>query len=304
MMKKLKILSILLLSTIVFFSCEQYEQDDYQEYVVVEGYMTAGERLPDIYVSSTLPANSEYSFENSAISNATVLVSRLDDDGNPEEVFEYAELIDQPGVYFPLVQSYRVKPLTQYQLDVVFNNRPEEIRAVTTVPDQVEVINDIPESVVYQSENQLEIVLDRIQQTSDGQNVFVFNSISLDPAIENLTPFYLSVVEDDEDIDINEYVRNSSGLINEGNFEPQPDGTVLLRFPWIGVAFYGDNLVVTLSVDKNLADVIRSQEVQLGGSTLSPGEIPNLLYNIDGGIGVFGSMTADTIRTSFARPFE
>lgn len=300
----MKKFTILIASIFYLISCDSYDQDDYREFVVVEGYVTAGERLPEILVSSTLPADSEYSFENSALSNATVLVSLLDENGEPEVGFEYAENIDRPGEYYPLVQSYRVEPLRTYRLDVQFNDRPEEIRATTTVPDQVEVINDIPESVVYQSENQLEIVLDELQQTSDGQNVFVFNTISLDPAVENLTPFYLSVVEDDEDIDISEYVRNSSGLINEGNFDPLPDGTVLLRFPWIGVAFYGENLVVTLSVDKNLADVIRSQEVQLGGSTLSPGEIPNLLYSVEGGIGVFGSMTADTIRTSFSRPFE
>lgn len=300
----MKKFTILIASIFYLISCDSYDQDDYREFVVVEGYVTAGERLPEILVSSTLPADSEYSFENSALSNATVLVSLLDENGEPEVGFEYAENIDRPGEYYPLVQSYRVEPLRTYRLDVQFNDRPEEIRATTTVPDQVEVINDIPESVVYQSENQLEIVLDELQQTSDGQNVFVFNTISLNPAVENLTPFYLSVVEDDEDIDISEYVRNSSGLINEGNFDPLPDGTVLLRFPWIGVAFYGENLVVTLSVDKNLADVIRSQEVQLGGSTLSPGEIPNLLYSVEGGIGVFGSMTADTIRTSFSRPFE
>jgi len=286
-------------------NCQSYNQDDYQEYVVVEGYITAGERLPDIYVSTTLPSDSTYSFEESAISNAIVQITRLDDSGEPEELFEYVENLDRPGTYSPIIQSYRAEPLESYRLDIVFNDRPEEIRAVTTVPDQVEVINEIPESVVYQSDDQLEIVLNQLRQTADGQNVFVFNTISLDPSIENLTPFYLSVVEDDDedDIDITDYVRNSSGLINEGNFESQPDGTILLRFPWIGVAFYEENLVVTLSVDKNLADVIRSQEVQLGGSTLSPGEIPNLLYNIEGGIGVFGSMTADSVTTTFVRPF-
>lgn len=304
-MMKTFLYKILVCSSLLFVisSCESYNQDDYEEYVVVEGYVTAGERLPDIFVSTTLPSDSTYNFDDSLIRNAIVQVTLLDEDGDPVEVFEYAENLERPGTYSPIIQSYRAEPLTTYRLDVVFEDRPEQIRAFTTVPDQVQVINDIPESVVYQSEEQLEIILDPLQQTSDGQSVFVFNTISLDPAIESLTPFYLSVVEDDEDVDISEYVRNSSGLINEGNFDPQPDGTILLRFPWIGVAFYGENLVVTLAVDKNLADVIRSQEVQLGGSTLSPGEIPNLLYNIEGGIGVFGSMTADTIQTSFSRPF-
>ncbi len=301
-MKKVNLATFFTITALLLFGCDSYDQDDYQEYIVVEGYAVAGELLPNIRISTTSPANSEYSFEDNIIRNAIVLVTLLDENGEAEEVFEYVESFEERGIYMPIVQSYRVEARRTYKLDIVFTDRDDEISAVTTVPDQVSVVNEIPESVEYQSENQLEIILAEPQQTRD-QNVFVFNTISLEPAIENLTPFYLSIVEDEDDVDISDYVRNSSGLINEGNFDPLPDGTILLRFPWIGVAFYGDNLVVTLSVDKNLSDVIRSQEVQLGGSTLSPGEIPNLLYNIEGGIGVFGSLSADTIRTSFSRPF-
>jgi len=300
-MKKVKT-TLITTFALLLFGCESYNQDDYREYIVVEGYAVAGQSLPDIRLSTTAPADAEYSFEDNFIRNAIVLVTLLDENGDPEEVFEYAESTEEPGIYTALIQSYQVEALRTYKLDIVFNDRDDLISATTTVPDQVDVVNEIPESVVYQSENQLEIVLAEPQQTSD-QNIFVFNTISLEPAIDNLTPFYLSIIEDEEDVDISEYVRNSSGLINEGNFDPLPDGNILLRFPWIGVAFYGDNLVVTLSVDENLSDVIRSQDVQLGGSTLSPGEIPNLLYNIEGGIGVFGSFSADTVQTSFSRPF-
>lgn len=301
-MKKINTVTLFAITALLLFGCESYDQDDYREYIVVESYAIAEQPLPDIRLSTTAPADAEYSFEGNFIRNAIVLVTLLDENGEPEEVFEYAESTEEPGIYTALIQSYQVEALRTYKLDIVFNDRDDQISATTTVPDQVEVVNEIPESVVYQSENQLEIVLAEPQQTVD-QNVFVFNTISLEPAIDNLTPFYLSIIEDEEDVDITEYVRNSSGLINEGNFDPLPDGTILLRYPWIGVAFYGENLVVTLSVDENLSDVIRSQEVQLGGSTLSPGEIPNLLYNIEGGIGVFGSLSADTIRTRFSRPF-
>lgn len=301
-MKKVITPTLFTITALLLFGCESYDQDDYREYIVVEGYAVAGQSLPDIRLSTTAPADDEYSFEDNSVQNATVLITLLDENGEPEEVFEYAESTEEPGIYNPLLLSYQVEPLRTYKLDIVFSDRDDQISATTTVPDQVEVVNEIPESVVYQSENQLEIILAEPEQTND-QNVFVFNTISLEPAIDNLTPFYFSIIEDEEDVDISEYVRNSSGLINEGNFDPLPDGTILLRFPWIGVAFYGENLVVTLSVDENLSDVIRSQDVQLGGSTLSPGEIPNLLYNIEGGIGVFGSLSADTINTRFSRPF-
>ena len=58
----------------------------------------------------------------------------------------------------------------------------------------------------------------------------------------------------------------------------------------IAVAFYGDALVGTAAVDDALYDFMRYQGVQTNGSTLSPGEIPNVLDHINGGRGIFSSM--------------
>ena len=55
--------------------------------------------------------------------------------------------------------------------------------------------------------------------------------------------------------------------------------------------------IVPSLIDQNLYDYIRSESVQLGGSTLSPGEIQNVLTPIIGGVGIFGSMSRDTART-------
>jgi hypothetical protein len=68
------------------------------------------------------------------------------------------------------------------------------------------------------------------------------------------------------------------------------------------VAFYEDNLIVANTIDDNVYDFIRSQETQLGGSTLSPGEIQNVIYNIEGGIGVFGALASDTVQVYIKRP--
>ena len=55
------------------------------------------------------------------------------------------------------------------------------------------------------------------------------------------------------------------------------------------------------AVDDNLFDFIRSQSVQQGGSTLAPGEIPNVLDHIEGGTGIFGSL-ARVSHETFVRP--
>lgn len=297
-MSKQSITSVICILLLLLQGCGIYEQDGFEEVVVVEAYAEAGERLPDVRLSTNLPVDQEYSFENVALSGATVTITRLDENGAAENVFEYRAVSE--GVYRSLDRSIPVEAGIAYRLDVTFADRPDELTAVTNVPRQFNIINEVEESYVYQSENQLEILLTATESEAN-QNVYVFNTISQEPSPDNLTPFYRDAVEDG-DSEVSDFFNNSSGLINEGNFEIRDDQTILLRYPWLGVAFFGENAVVINSVDQNLADVIRSQELQLGGSTLPPGEIPNLIYNVEGGIGVFGSLSTDTIVTRFDRP--
>jgi len=288
----------ILLVLILFTSCDVYNQDDYRELVVMEAYAIAGRPLPDVRVSTTGPVNDEYSFVDVAINDASVVVTQLDSNGEPLEDFSYTRRT--MGVYRATNQSVLVEPGATYRINIQFESRTEQLTAETVVPQQFEILSDVNESYVYQSEDRLEIILTATESNAK-QNVYVFNTITLEPSLDNLTPFYKSAV-DDRDAGIEEFFNNSSGLINEGNFEVNDDQTITLQFPWIGVAFYGENAVVTNSVDSNLADLARSEELQLGGSTLPPGEIPNLIYNVDGGIGVFGSIASDTIITNFIRP--
>ena len=295
---KIFILSLsLLLLAVLLSSCDIYEQDNYTELVVVEAYMVANRPLPEIIISRTSPVEQAYTKEDLILTGADLQIVLLDPSGDDLQIFSYSFNHDQ-NTYLP-DEPHRVQPRQRYRLDVHFNDRNEIIRAYTTIPDQFETLNDIPESVIYQSNEQLELSISAPGQLG-SQNVFVFSTRSLEPEVENLTPFYRAAYDND-DIKLSDVLINSSGLINEGNFEINPDGTITLRFPWIGVAFYGESEIIINSVDRNLDELIRSQQVQLGGSTLSPGEIPNITYNIEGGIGIFGSISSDTTRTNFLR---
>ncbi len=98
------------------------------------------------------------------------------------------------------------------------------------------------------------------------------------------------------------YANSSSGIINEGNFEINPDGSFTIQYSWAGFTFYEQNLLVANTIDDNVYDYVRSQTVQLSGSSLSPGEIQNVIHNIEGGIGIFGSLASDTTETYVNRP--
>ena len=222
--------------------CDLYPQDDYKEFYVVESYLVADMELPALYLSTTAPVSSEYNFEDTAISAAIVEVRLLQTGiGSAiEQTFTYQ--LDSPGVFVSTV-AHNVLPTRTYQLHITIPSTSEEIIGHTTIPDSFTAANTIPNSVEYQSENQIEVVIPA-SNSNARQNYFIFTTLALEASVENFTPVY-------------------------GDF---------------------------------IYDFLRSQSVQLGGSSISPGEIPNVIYNIEGGIGVFGSIAADTIQTNITRP--
>jgi hypothetical protein len=283
----------------VLSACDIYNQDELDQQYIIESYLIAQRELPQVRLSLSSPINDFYDFSNQAVSDANVEIRLLSGGAGSavEDSFPYS--LSEPGIYRPDVQ-HQVQPLRYYELYVSFDDKANIIRSTTVVPDTFRVASTVPTEIVYQSSEQLEI--DITTSTFPGrQTIFVFNTISLEPDTANLTPVYLDFFEGDEDADLNELVNTSSPPFNESNYDVNPDGTLTLRYPWIALVFYGQNRIIANTIDDNIFDFISSQDVQLGGSTLSPGEIQNVVYNVQGGIGLFGALAADTIQVNVLR---
>lgn len=287
----------LLLTLLICISCEVYEQNDYQEYYVVESYLVANDFLPTVRLSTTSPIDEEYDFKENALSGAEVQVRRLNADSSVAEIYSYQSI--QAGVYIPL-DFIIVQDEQLYQLHVTTGNG-DIITATTYVPGNFETINELQNQYTYQSEQQIKIKTSPSSYITNRQTYYIFTVNAVNPDSSNLTPFYRDLVIN-QDNQIDNYIVNSSGIINEKNYDRNSDGTITLRVPWLAIAFYGSNDVVVNAIDDNLYDFIRSQDVQTGGSTLSPGEIQNIEYNVNGGIGIFGSMASDTNRVDIQKP--
>ncbi len=288
-----------MLAPALLAGCDLYGQDDYAEQYVVESYLVAKHPMPQIRLSTTAPFNETYQFDERAVPGAEVFVHRYDENGVRDRVYEYVE--DAHGVYRPLqpIREELVLPRFTYRLDISFPDRNDHrITAETSVPDTFSVREVIRDETFYQSPEQLEFRITR-NRTNDRQNYFIYATESLEPLEENLTPFWRDAADD-----IEELARIRTTIVNEENFDLNPDGTLTLRMPWIGIAFYGKNIISTFSLDDNSYDFFRSQAVQTGGGpgTLSPGEIQNIIYNIDGAIGLFGSMSVLDIEVNVLRP--
>lgn len=283
---------------ILFTGCELYEQDEYEEYYVVESYLVAGDDLPIVRLSKTSNIEEKYNFQDAAVSNASVQIQLLNNDSTVAKTYSYQQIQNRAGTYIPAT-GVPVQPKRLYRLNVTHEGN--EVTATTYVPGNFESVNDdeLQDRYIYQSNNQVEIKTTPSSYITERQTYYIFTVNAVDTTKENLTPFYLDLVEDDAEIE-NFYI-NSSGIINEGNYSRNPDETITLKLPWLSIAFFGENDVIANAIDDNMYDFLRTQEVQGGGATLSPGEIQNVKYNVDGGIGVFGSMSSDTVRVEIVR---
>lgn len=290
---------ILILFSLILVSlgaCDLYPQDEFQERYMVESYLVANRPLPQVRVSKTIPIDQEYKFSDAAVGDASVQVRLLNEAGGVDRSFSYRQ--KSPGIYGPEV-FHEVIPTRQYQLHISFGNSSDPVTAKTIVPGQFETVNQVVDTMAYQDPRQVKITTTR-SSYPDRQSFFIFNVEINDPDPTRLTPFYADQIDDDTS-QIEDLTVNSSGIINEENYDQNEDGTLTLRLPWLAVAFYGPNKVITNAIDDNMYDFYRTQDVQGGGSTLPPGEYQNVQFNVEGGIGVFGSLASDTVEVFIRR---
>lgn len=297
----MKNLTLIFICISILAGCDLYQQDEYQEFYVVESYLVAGDNLPSVLLSTTSPIEKEYRFKENAISEAEVEIRRLSADSSIEKRFPYR--VTDPGIFIPTIRA-KVHDQQLYQL---FVRLPDghTIEAKTYVPKHFSTTNteELVDPYTYQSSRQIMINTTPSDYITGRQTYYVFTVNAVEPDSAHLTPFYRDLVLDEE-TNIKNFYVNSSGIINEANYELQPDRSIALTVPWIAIAFYGPNKLITSAIDDNMYDFLRSQDAQGGGPTISPGMIQNIRYHVSGGIGIFGSLASDTNRVTIepARP--
>ena len=267
--------------------------------IVVEMILIADEPMPELRLSRTLELKEKIDFAAQSIRGATVVVTQR---GSTGGLVRFAETAEEPGVYYPTPEDHIVEPGAIYDLDIQASEAANPITATTTVPGRFEVVGTAPDSVVYQSSEQLQVTITRSTHPDRELNYFVFVTEALDVRREQLVPFIQDLVSNDDDVNVEDFRVNGSPLVSSGNFDVNPDGTITIQYPWIGLAFFGPNRLNLNALDDNLYDFVRSQSVQQGGSTFGPGEIPNPIENVVGAHGLFGSMARATHTFVVLRP--
>ena len=277
--------------------CDSVTFDALESDVVIELMLVADEPLPPLSLSRTAGLEETFDFPQQAIRNARVQVSLR---GGP--VIPFTEHPENPGIYWPSNPEHVVEPGGTYDLSISVSDEPDPITGTTIVPGRFEILSATVDSAVYQADENLVLTISQSQNPDLELNHYVFVTEALDVRVEQLVPFAADVFEAaDGDLELDDLRTSGSPIVSEGNFDINQDGTISIQYPWIGINFYGPNLVRLNTVDRNLFDFIRSQSVQQGGSSFGPGEIPNPIENIGGAHGVFGSLARATHRLTVLR---
>ena len=266
--------------------------------VVVDALLIVDEPLPDVFVRRTQPPGATYSREAAAVVDARVLLRQ----GRMQ--YAYAADPDSSGRFLPPAGVPEVLPLTQYDLEVEAGG--VMVKATTMTPPALRVREAV--------------LLDEVSLTARRTLVSFGGSADVYTATENQLHYQDGVVELRIDpVDAAAYqlaifsLDPDSDFVLKADFLEEDDfaefersgaspaldvaaGSV--RLPWFAIVFGGRHLSKIYALDRNWFDYIRTNpeengSVWVGG--LAGDNFQRPVFNIVGGIGLFGSAAVDSV---------
>jgi hypothetical protein len=270
--------------------------------LVVDAVLVVGKPLPEIVLSRAIAPDGEFSIGAAAESRA-IMELTVEPDG---PVVEYVYSLRHP--YFVPEDDYAgliVLPRTTYTLRIV-TIEDERLFAQTTTPGEFSVdrwlllddtgttvqrtlrtFEELGEGVYFAPENQLVYTQGLLEgefvrsPDTPGYHVGIF---SLDPESDFvIDPAFF------EDDDFAELERTISSPAFEWL-----DGRV--RLPWFAIFFQGRYKIKVFAVDENWYRLILTLPEFQSGFGGNVGDFFNRpSFNIEGGIGLFGSASVDSV---------
>lgn len=270
---------------------------------VVDGILLVDRPFPPVFLRRARAADVLYDDASSALSGATLSIA----DGSL--ALTYSEDPLNAGKYLPGSSPPIVRAETEYTLDVLLPGGAR-LAARTTTPPQFDVTDwvileetslelrrdlrtydELGDGVYDAPENQvtyLEGLLEARFTPPGGLGRYQVGISSLDEG----SPF---VIDGDflDDEDFENFERHVGSPALEA-----ADGFV--RLPWFAIFFEGRHRVSVFSVDQNWFDLLRSEPHLTGAAGPAVGanagdEFERPIFHVDGGIGLFGSASVDSI---------
>ena len=241
-----------------------------RETVVVDAVLYVDRVLPEIILTRTRSANIPINEDADAVNDAEVTVT--------QGLAEYRyESVGHLGRYLPPPGSPKVRSGTEYRLHV--RALGAEIRGVTKTPgrlafDEVVIIDEVSNEV-----------LGRLDPRATRPNLVVYQEGLIELRFDPLDVEAYQVIVLDKAAD--EMTSSPPLEARDGR----------LALPWFAIGSTGEHEVEVYALDRNLFDFLRSVEASgqngFGFGSLAGDTFERPVFNLDGGIGIFGSASVD-----------
>ena len=266
--------------------------------LVVDGILLVGQTLPELFVRRTLPPGQTYSQEVAGVDDAQVRVFQRD------QIFEYAPDPATPGRYLPPSESPQVELLTEYQLEVEVEGKM--VRASTTTPERVRVrqavlLDEDTEEIMRTLKSFAEVG-DEVYTAPENQLTHLEGIIELH--LEKAGEAYqaaLFTLEEDAQLlyeDFPDIYDETPEALRANQSPPFAASDGIVRWPWFAVVYTGRSLIKVYAVDHNWFEYARSspdQQEQGGFGGLAGDNFERPFFQVEGGIGLFGSASVDSV---------
>jgi len=297
---KLLINCLLILSLMILaFSCGEgvveVTQESYEPKIAIEGYLIAGQKVDKIRISRNFPVNANLTRMSliPEVNQTDVTITDLTTNSLYNLTFHVAPNNLLENYYWQNNSpGLTITPGRSYRLDVSANIDGQQLHAssTTTVPDSGFSIAQLNfNQLKFREENQsgslkhFEIIFNR----SPGISFYLASAKALNPSKSNFiyeNPFY---GEEPEDLEIDDYNYQYGWLQDT----PITIGQTTFTIFWANLWFYDNYELIMYATDDNYREFVQTyNDVQE-----PDGNFHEAKFNIEGdGIGVFGSMIADT----------
>ncbi|MGD8412959.1 MAG: DUF4249 family protein [Candidatus Latescibacterota bacterium] len=296
------LLYICLLSAAVLWSCsgdrELFSPDDVGV-LGVDAMLYVDQPLPSIRLYRAQSPTEPFNISNAAERGATVLVR------SPTAVARYIER--SPGMYIPAATYPRVAPETVYHLEVTSVNG-ERLAATTTTPPRLSVSDWV---LLDETGTTVERRLKTFAELGDGVYTAPENQLNY---TQGLLEAWVKPVETAAyqagiySLDPDSGFVFDPAFLDEEDFEefepnvaspPILNSETKIRLPWFAIYFKYRYKIKIFAIDKNWFDLARSvPELAGGGGGFGGNAGDNFerpIFNVLGGIGVFGSASVDSV---------
>ncbi|HCR17951.1 MAG TPA: hypothetical protein DIU35_10755 [Candidatus Latescibacteria bacterium] len=266
--------------------------------LVVDALLLVDQPLPDLYIRKTIGPSKPWTAEFVQVTGAQVEIRQGD------RVFFYQNATGT-GRYVPAGIPPIVEPNTTYELKATLDNK--QVRGITITPSRFRI-----ERAVLVDEETL-VVIREMKTFDDGEDA-VFNSLEnqvnylsglLEARFQAIDVPAYQVGIQSLDLDSERVIgadfldeEDYADLERQESSPPLEAEDGILRLPWFAIYFGGRHMIRIYALDKNWFDFTRSSPLENEGGfvgSLAGDNFERPIFNLEGGIGLFGSASVDSV---------